>query len=160
MHPSDPLLIERAESVRQIDWCTTAASRSVGTSAPREDRRASPVDAAIKRITTSYEPRFGKIRWQIQRQLQSPQAVINQLIDLYNLEELMIHALCQATGDFPERLAQWRVLRRAEIDLLRTCAEEVGDVQAKLLAELLLDHLRARNLAAQAHLMQEVLPGF
>ncbi|MFY7940050.1 MAG: hypothetical protein ACOVOX_03995 [Burkholderiaceae bacterium] len=75
---------------------------------------------------------------------------IRMMIDLVCTESMMLNELAFVCDQSPQQLANERVIRRADIEVLMACAIEVDDSDAKLLAQLLLQNHQPGCAAAVA----------
>ncbi len=76
--------------------------------------------------------------------------VISLMIDLVCAESMMLHDMARTSSTSIEQLACERVIRRPQIDMLLDCALRVGDGDAKLLADVLLQNHHRYMAAAVA----------
>ena len=75
---------------------------------------------------------------------------ITMMIDLICEESMMLHDMAFACDMSSEILANERVIRRGDIEVLMACGIEVDDSDAKLLAQVLLQKHQLHCAAAMA----------
>jgi hypothetical protein len=114
---------------------------------PREWQRSAQTVASIR---AECLPKLNRLRTAAHSAHSDGDAalVINLMIDLVCAESMMLHDMARTSSASIEKLACERIIRRPQIDMLLDCALQVGDRDAKLLAEVLLQNYHRFMAAA------------
>ena len=143
---SDHASISNSGDDAQLDWVGDAQGNALVSF--RRHR-----DAAPEAIRAQHLLKLGKFQQSahLAQAEGNHELAIRLMFDLICEESSMARVMgLDAAASFEELQSQ-SVIRRADIDLLLTCAEEVGDQEAKLLAELLLKNQQRHCASAIRH---------
>lgn len=149
------------ESAAQVDW-VSPDEPPVPRLWIQQSQLHIGADGAVARIQDEYRHRVSEVRQACQLAVfkERPQEVIDKIVDLVSLDECMVHAMSRAMCQDKEVFDAQRLLRRCDIDLLLSSAEQLGDMHMKLLGETLLENHKRYVAKTLDAIGQTPLPGF